>query len=489
MLFNSIEFLIFFPIVVLIYFVLPHKFRWVLLLLASYVFYASWRVKYLLLIIASTLVNYFLAKKIASERKKKKKLAYLLISIAATLGPLLVFKYADFFNESIGDLAELIDWNYTASSLNLLLPIGISFYTFQTLSYVIDVYQKKVKPEKHLGYFALYVAYFPQLVAGPIERPSNLLPQLRAEQLVDWPRIKSGLSLMLWGLFLKIVVADQAASVVNEVYGDVESYSGFSLVFATFLFTFQILGDFAGYSSIAIGAARVMGVDLSKNFDTPYLSKSISEFWSRWHITLSTWFRDYIYIPLGGSRAATWLVLINIMITFSVSGLWHGAAWTFIVWGLLHGFYIVFANISLGARKKLKQASPLAEGSMIDSIWRALVVFVLVMFSWVFFRAESLADAAYILSNLHVGLWGQLVSIDGWQAIAEMTNTQPVQIFAAVFGIVVLVLASLVERATDFYEEFSRLPVYVRWPAYYALIIIIVLFGSSNSADFIYFQF
>jgi len=335
MLFNSLDFLIFFPVIVGLYFALSPKYRWVLLLGASYYFYMCWKAEYIILIVFSTLVDYFAARQMARIQEKKKRRPFLYLSLLSNLGLLFFFKYWNFFS---GETRALLDsWNIMADvpTFQLLLPVGISFYTFQTLSYTIDVYNGKLEPEKNLGRFALYVSFFPQLVAGPIERATHLLPQLRQTFDFDYQRVVSGLQQMLWGFFKKVVIADRLAVYVNEIYASPGDENGLALLLATYFFAFQIYCDFSGYSDIAIGAARVMGYDLMENFRTPYLSKSIREFWSRWHISLSTWFRDYLYIPLGGNRVPQVRWFLNLFIVFVVSGFWHGANWTFLIWGAL----------------------------------------------------------------------------------------------------------------------------------------------------------
>ena len=333
MLFNSVEFLLFFPIVVSLYLLIKHSQRWVLLLVASYYFYMAWKPEYILLIVASTFIDYFCGRKMGSIEEKKKRRPYLYLSLLTNLGILFTFKYFDFFTDSLQGLSEYFHLPYESPALQLILPMGISFYTFQTMSYSVDIYQGKLKPEKHFGIFALFVSFFPQLVAGPIERASNLLPQFHKPFTFDRKKAVSGLQLMLWGMFKKVVVADRLAFLVNAVYDQPGEYEGFTLFLATIFFAFQIYCDFSGYSDIAIGAARILGFDLMKNFDTPYSARNVSEFWRRWHISLSTWFKDYVYIPLGGNRVVKWRWYYNLMITFLVSGLWHGANWTFVIWG------------------------------------------------------------------------------------------------------------------------------------------------------------
>ena len=333
MLFNSIHFIFFFPIVVICYFLINPKYRWSLLLAASYYFYMSWNIKYLILILTSTIITYFSGIFIANTEMPSKRKIILALSLISNLSILFFFKYFNFTIDSINGILNTFNSGIGLPNMKFLLPVGISFYTFQALSYSIDVYRDKIKPEKHFGIYALYVSFFPQLVAGPIERSGNLIPQLKKKHTFEYNRVTDGLKLMLWGYVKKVVVADRLAIVVNNVYNNVHSYEGASLVLATVFFGIQIYCDFSGYSDIAIGAAHTMGYDLTDNFKRPYYSKTISEFWRRWHISLSTWFKDYLYIPLGGSRVSILRYYFNIFITFLISGLWHGANWKFAIWG------------------------------------------------------------------------------------------------------------------------------------------------------------
>ncbi len=400
MVFNSLQFLIFYPIIVLLNFVLPMKFRWIMLLAASYYFYMSWNPSLIFLIMFTTAVSYFSAIRIEKTENKLHRKIYLVLTLIVCLGILFFFKYFDFMARSVIGLIEIFGGSSIVFSLNLILPVGISFYTFQTLSYVIDVYRGTVKVEPHFGYYALYVSFFPQLVAGPIERPENLIPQLHTENHFDWNNTISGLRIMIIGFFKKVVVADLIAVYVNNIYNSPQNAAGFSVVIATVLFAFQIYCDFSGYTDIAIGCAKVMGISLMQNFDRPYRSESIKEFWGRWHISLSSWFRDYLYIPLGGNRCGKFRHLFNIVVVFLVSGLWHGAAWTFVIWGALHGFYQVVGYLTLSTRRKLIEKIGLTQDSAIVHIWRKVFTFILVCFAWIFFRANSMSDLGILLKSL-----------------------------------------------------------------------------------------
>ncbi len=388
MLFNSSEFFLFFPLVVTTYFFLPFKFRVWFLLAASYFFYASWKIEYLILILFSTLIDYWVALKIADSKEKPKKKQWLYFSIIANLGTLFVFKYLNFFIENAVDVLEVLGLNYAAPIASFLLPIGISFYTFQSMSYSIDVYNGKMEPERNIGVFALYVSFFPQLVAGPIERANRLIPQFKKNFQFEYRRVSSGLKQMLWGFFKKLVIADNLASIVDLIYSSPEEYGGGLLLLGTYCFAFQIYCDFSGYSDIAIGTARILGFNLMENFKLPYLSKSIPEFWNRWHISLSQWFRDYVYIPLGGNRVSKTTFILNIIIVFVVSGLWHGASWTFIIWGCLHGiFYLLYRNFENVIKK-------------LPNLLGIFITFQLVVLCWIFFRANSLDDGIFILKSI-----------------------------------------------------------------------------------------
>ena len=355
MLFNSFQYPVFFTIVFIIYWNLEHKFRWPMLLIASYYFYMSWNAKYVALILFTTAVSYAAALLIERAESVRFKKAVLSVSALLCLGVLFVFKYFNFFFETLNAVFARFAIPLHVSTLNLLLPVGISFYTFQTLSYVIDVYRGNCRAERHFGIYATFVSFFPQLVAGPVERASNLLPQIKESRTFDYDQAVYGLKLMAWGYFKKLAIADVVAIYVDKAYENLASCTGFDLAAAVFFFTLQIYCDFSGYSDIAIGTAKLMGIDLMKNFDSPYFSCSVREFWRRWHISLSTWFRDYVYIPLGGSRCSKLRNYVNLLLTFLVSGLWHGANWTFVFWGGLHGVAQILENVAKSAQGGVKQ--------------------------------------------------------------------------------------------------------------------------------------
>jgi D-alanyl-lipoteichoic acid acyltransferase DltB (MBOAT superfamily) len=480
MLFNSFEFLIFFPIVVALYFALPYRWRWLLLLIASYYFYMCWKVEYALLILASTAIDYYAAKWMSRTPDRARWKKFLLLSLVSNLGTLFGFKYFTFFNENLRSLFNAFNIFYGVPVYEVLLPVGISFYTFQTLSYTIEVYKGEIAAETHFGKFALYVTFFPQLVAGPIERSQNLLPQLQnLRHDFDGDRVVNGLRLMLWGFFKKVVIADRLAPYVNLVYNNPNDFHGLQIVLATVFFAFQIFCDFSGYSDIAIGAAKIFGVNLMKNFDKPYSAQSISEFWKRWHISLSTWFKDYVYIPLGGNRTIKWRWYYNLFLTFLISGLWHGANWTFVVWGALHGFYLVFAIISQSHRDALIRLAGLHKFPSVLTTGRILCTFVLVNLGWLFFRANSLSDAAVLLKNLFV--FAPLSSLNDMIA--------PNALLLNLALIAVLEMFHYLQKDKEISFVLSSKPALVRWPAYALITMAILYLGAGGAQQFIYFQF
>ncbi len=480
MLFNSIEFLIFFPVVTLLYFLLPHKIRWFLLLISSCIFYMAFVPKYILILGITIVVDYF-AGIIISRMQGNNKRIFLIVSLITNIGMLFVFKYFNFFNENIKHLADLLNWNYPIASLSIILPIGLSFHTFQSMSYIIEVYRGKQQPEKHFGIYALYVMYYPQLVAGPIERPQNMLWQFHKEHSFDAQRVSDGLKLMAWGLFKKVVIADNLALVVNSVYGNPTSVNGFSLVIATYFFAFQIFCDFSGYTDIARGASRVMGIELMQNFKRPYFSKTISEFWRRWHISLSSWFTDYVYIPLGGNRCAKWKWFRNTMIVFLLSGLWHGANWTYVIWGGLNGFYLIFAIISKNVRGRITKWTGIDNFPNINKAIKVFCTFNLICFSWIFFRASSFTQAITIIKRIFMDF---SLKIDIGRA-----GVSRYQLALCCGVIALLLVVQLFQRNRKIINELNNRHVAFRWVIYYSALICIIIFGIFNTNSFIYFQF
>lgn len=401
MLFNSLDFLVFLPIVFLIHWIMPQKFRYMLLLVASYFFYAYWNWKLLFLILFTTLVSY--ASGLLLEKygySKKIKIGILVVATIVCLGVLLFFKYFNFLYDIVWDIIRLCSKKESTGYFSLILPVGISFYTFQTLSYVIDVFQSKIKAEKHFGYYALFVAFFPQLVAGPIERPQDLIPQLRKEKNIKGINYSSAFRIMLVGFFKKIAVADIIGISVNATFNDIASANGLMILISTVLFSFQILCDFSGYSDIAVGCAKLFGINLTENFNSPYSAKSVKEFWGKWHISLSHWLRDYIYFPLGGSRVKKWRWCLNIMIVFFISGLWHGASYNYVVWGILHGAFQIIGSLTIDLRNKALLRCKINPESRGVSVLRVGITFILVTFAWIFFRCGTLFDAFTAIAKL-----------------------------------------------------------------------------------------
>lgn len=481
---------------IILYFALPHKYRWILLLAGSYYFYMSWKAEYIILIIVSTIIDYWAGIMMGKRPEKKKRKKYLILSLISNLGILFSFKYFNFFSESVTGFLNSINIFYDSPVFNVLLPVGISFYTFQTLSYSIDIYRGKKEPEKHFGIFALYVSFFPQLVAGPIERSTRLLPQFFEKHTFDYKNFTDGLKLMLWGMFKKVVIADRLAAYVNTVYNDAGTYTGVTFIVATVFFAFQIYCDFSGYSDIAIGAAQTMGFKLMKNFDRPYYSKNISEFWKRWHISLSSWFRDYLYISLGGNRVVKWRWYYNLMITFTLSGLWHGANWTFLIWGALNGFYLITSIVSSGFRDKFNTTIGLSSRPQLHKYVKIFLTFTLTCIAWVFFRANSLGDALYILYGTAKGLWQTFISLatGDWALftyyVRETISPMAINEYLILFGaLAILEFAQLKQRNGSVREQLGYKPMAIRWLAYIGLALIIMNFGVVSETPFIYFQF
>lgn len=426
----------------------------------------------------STVIDYISGIKIYETKSRQIKKAFLLLSLFTNLGLLFAFKYFNFFSDSFRAILQQFSIQLNPLTLQVLLPVGISFYTFQTLSYTIDVYRGKLKPERHLGIFAVYVSFFPQLVAGPIERATNLLPQFYKKQVFKYKRVTDGMKLMLWGFFKKVVIADRLAIVVDTVFNNVGDYSGFSFVIAILFFAFQIYCDFSGYSDIAIGSAQIMGIKLMDNFRRPYFSRSISEFWKRWHISLSSWFKDYLYIPLGGNRVSIPRWYLNLLIVFIVSGLWHGANWTFVVWGALHGFYLIMEIFLNPVKEKISQ---IIKSKKILAAIEMFITFILVNIAWVFFRANSLSDAIYILRNIFTE-WNLNISElglgIGWLGFVY-----------ALMIIGFMEFIHIIQEHRSIRQFLSSKPILLRWSIYIFIVIMILLFGVFDNTEFIYFQF
>lgn len=488
MLFNSFEFAIFFPVVTVLFFLLPHRFRWFLLLAASCFFYMYFKPIYILILGFTIVVDYYAGILIAREQNKKKKKRLLLISIIANVGVLVVFKYYNFIAINLNETFSLFYESGHIPLLNILLPIGLSFHTFQAMSYTIEVYRGNQQPEKHFGIYALYVMFYPQLVAGPIERPQNILHQFHEVQKFSYENMRSGLILIAWGLFKKVVIADRLALFVNQVYGNPSEYTGLPLITATVFFAFQIFCDFSGYSDIAIGSAKCMGYDLMTNFERPYMATSIGGFWRRWHISLSTWFKDYVYIPLGGNRTSKGRWYLNLLIVFLLSGIWHGANWTFVIWGLLHGVYLIFENELNNRFPSIRNAN-----GFIVIFFKRVFVFALVTLAWVFFRAQYVSEAFYIIKNFFTGIPQQLAQLMNNAPFARLQilyiGQAGIEFFMAILLLLVMMTIHYMQANRRFDQWLLAKSSPVRWSFYYGMILLFVFFGIFNHSEFIYFQF
>lgn len=493
MLFNSLAFAIFMPIVFILYWAIPQKYRWIVLLIASYYSYMSWNPKYVLLILLTTAVSYICGIYVEKIESAKGKKWCIVIALVVSLGVLFFFKYFNFFSESVCSILQSIAIPMHPVTLKVILPVGISFYTFQSLSYVLDVYRGEVTPQRNFFKYALFISFFPQLVAGPIERTQNLMPQLFEDRKFDPDKASEGLRLMLVGFVKKLVIADALSRYVDLVFDNVHYYFGMTFIFAAILFTFQIYCDFSGYSDIAIGTAKLLNVDLMTNFKSPYFATSIKDFWSRWHISLSTWFRDYVYIPLGGSRVSKARHQFNLIFTMLVSGLWHGADWSFVVWGGLHGIYQAVEGAAVKRLNKNKK--PEEEGKTVSAgkarliaVVKTVWTFALVSFAWIFFRANNMSDALYVVTHLHNGMLH--LGNAFWKTMIDL-QLNYTTLFKIVAAIAVLMVYDYFNRERDLCHEFSRVKMPVRWLVYIVLVVTLVtlkLHGGTTQ-NFIYFQF
>jgi alginate O-acetyltransferase complex protein AlgI len=478
MLFNSVNFLVFLPVVFILYWFVTNKNlrnQNILLLLSSYFFYACWDWRFLFLLLFSTLLDYYTGLKMETALKQSTRKFWLVLSVGINLGFLGVFKYYDFFITSFAEGLSQLGIGFSPSTLNIILPVGISFYTFHGLSYVLDIYNRKITAEKDFINYGVFVSFFPLLVAGPIERATHLLPQIKKTRTFSYSNATKGLRQIIWGLFKKVVVADNCALFANDIFNNSADASGSTLLMGAFFFSIQIYGDFSGYSDIALGTARLFGIELLRNFAYPYFSRDIAEFWRRWHISLSTWFRDYLYIPLGGSKGGTWIKIRNTFIIFLVSGFWHGANWTFIIWGLLNAIY--FMPLLLSGKNRVN-LHIVAEGKLLPSLKEAfqiLFTFLLTILAWIFFRSATVSQALQILS--------------------EVFSSSLFSIPADVPGALLMLIAGFIAiewlgRSHQFAIEYMplRVPKFFRWSFYYLLILLIFLFGGKQQ-EFIYFQF
>ncbi len=479
MFFNSLSFAFFLPIVFLLYWFVCFKkssYQNLLLLIASYYFYSFWDYRFLFLLLFSTLLDYFSGIKIGLSTNQKNKKFWLILSIGINLGFLGVFKYYNFFAISFQELLKQVGFEVDILTLNVILPVGISFYTFHGLSYVIDIYYDRIKPETKIVDYSLFVSYFPLLVAGPIERATHLLPQLKVTRKFNYEVAVSGLKQILWGLFKKVVIADQCAVYADNIFNNSIDYSGSSLLLGGIFFAFQIYGDFSGYSDIALGTSKLFGIDLLKNFSYPYFSRNIAEFWRRWHISLSSWFRDYLYIPFGGSKVKTWKKIRNVLIIFLVSGFWHGANWTFIFWGLLNALFIL-PSILMKTNRVFTNV--VAEGRSFPSfreLFSMILTFLLSVIAWIFFRSENIADAFDYLNRMIF--------------TADLFKSSPVALNDIMPYLTLFILIEWMGRERNFaLEKFGIiLPRIVRW-CFYIFLVYKIYYFSGEEQEFIYFQF
>ncbi len=479
MLFNSAHFLVFFPMVVAAYYSIPQRFRWALLLASSCYFYMVFIPKYILILFALILIDY--AAGIAIEKSTgPRRQTLLFVSLAANVGMLGFFKYFNFLNDNLTSVLSALHLSNPAGHLDILLPIGLSFHTFQSMSYTIEVYRGNQRAERHLGIYALYVLFFPQLVAGPIERPQNLLHQFREEKAFEYDRVVDGLKLMAWGFFKKMVIADRLAVLVDHVYSAPQARNGAELALATYFFAFQIYCDFSGYSDIAIGAAQVLGIGLMNNFNRPYFSKNVAEFWKRWHISLSSWFRDYLYIPLGGNRTGRARWYFNLFLTFLVSGIWHGANWTYLLWGAIHGTYLVFSIATRSVRERVAHWARLDDFPGVRKLLGVFVTFHLVTFAWIAFRAKSIGEAWIVV--------GKIFDFGSWRMPADLGLGRR-EIALALLSIAFMEMVHLLERHRNIRHMLKEKPASIRGLVYAGMILSILFFGRFNSRSFIYFQF
>ncbi len=482
MLFNSLNFAIFLPIVFILYWFATNKslkLQNALLLVSSYFFYACWDWRFMFLLMFSTLLDYFTGLKMQDAENRKKKRFWFWLSIIVNLGFLGAFKYYNFFVESFAEAASRIGWQISPLLIKVILPVGISFYTFHGLSYVIDIYNSKIKAERNFVDYAVFVSFFPLLVAGPIERATHLLPQIKKERTFDYVKAVDGLRQILWGLLKKVVIADNCAEYANQIFNNSAEMSGSTLVLGAIFFTFQIYGDFSGYSDIALGTARLFGIELLRNFAFPYFSRDIAEFWRRWHISLSSWFKDYLYIPLGGSKGGNWMRIRNTFIIFIVSGFWHGANWTFIAWGFLNALFIMPSIIMKTNRNNMEIV---AKGRLLPTFKELLqitITFVLTVFAWIFFRANNIEHAVNYISGIFSPSFFEIPKFTGMD-----------KALTTIFLIGIFMIVEWFGREGQYAIANLKLFPYrtLRWVMYIGIIILIFWLGGSEQA-FIYFQF
>ena len=498
MLFNSIKFLIFLPIVLAIYHVMPKRLKPFWLLLASCFFYMCWNAKYIVLIFISIILTYIaglciekIKNKYSDEKKKKRKMKLCLaICLLLNLSILFFFKYYDFALSSLTKVFNTFNIQLNAPKFDFMLPIGISFYTFQALGYIIDVYRNNVKAERNFIKYALFVSFFPQLVAGPIERSKNLLSQLDKREKLNYKNLREGFFIMVWGFFLKLVIADRISIFVTKIFDNYNEFSGLYLIIAVVLFGFQIYCDFNGYSTIAKGSAKMLNIELMDNFNAPYLSRSVGEFWRRWHISLSTWFKDYLYIPLGGNRKGKFRKYLNILIVFIVSGLWHGANWTFVIWGALNGVFQIIGDIFKNIRKRVNNFLRIKEDGIFHKIIQIIITFILINFTWIFFRANSFTDAINIIRGIFTNLNPAMLL----NSSIFNLGLSEASFRILMIGLIVLVVADILKyKKINILAKILNLNYVLRCLILLVTIGFILVFGIYGSAydatQFIYFQF
>ena len=479
MLFNSIDFALFLPLVFILYWFFASKsLKWqnLLLLVASYYFYSCWDWRFLFLLLFSTVLDYYSGIQIERSTSERLRKFWFWLSIGINLGFLGVFKYFNFFSSSFADLFASFGFQINTWSLNIILPVGISFYTFHGLSYVIDVYKRRIPAEKNFVEYSVFVSYFPLLVAGSIERATHLLPQLKKERKFNYAQAVDGLRQILWGLFKKIVIADNCAEYANLIFNNSDDYAGSTLVMGAVFFTFQIYGDFSGYSDIALGTSRLFGIELLKNFSFPYFSRDIAEFWRRWHISLSSWFKDYLYIPLGGSKGGKWMQIRNTFAIFLVSGFWHGANWTFIVWGLLNAIYFLPLLLSNRNRNHIEIVAKEGYLPSIKEFFGMAITFTLTVFAWIFFRANTLTHAIGYIESIFT------------KQLFRLPEVRPTHVIVLIF---VFMSVEWLGRKDDYAIKKMFLDGHriIRWGFYMLILILIFVFSSTKEQQFIYFQF
>lgn len=505
MLFNTIQFVIFFCCIFFLYYRTPKQHRYLILLFSSYYFYSCWKLEALYLIMGSTLIDFYLGRKLEEAEEQTQRKKYLYLSVGSNFLVLFIFKYFEFFSPAFKSIFEYWNLNYPLNNVEIFLPLAISFYTLQKISYCVDVYYKKIPAEKHLGHFALFVAFWPQLVAGPIERAGNIIPQLKKHHEFDYQRVTDGLRLMLWGFFKKIVIADRLAAIVNLGYSNTETTPGIILLVSTYFFAFQIYCDFSGYTDIARGSAKIFGIDLMENFRLPYYARTLSEYWKRWHISLSTWFKDYVYIPLGGNRVSKPRWYFNIFMVFFLSGVWHGANWNFLAWGALHGIMMVFAVFTMKERTRLASFFKIDKNPAFLNCWKIFWTFHLLLLGRVFFRATTISDAFNILKSFVFKIPQELSHLFNSFVLGTANATNLFSNFSLVdtgvnkrdfvIGALLILLLETIhflsrKDTLAIEERIGSFNKFFRRTAYYAALVLIFALGTYGTQEqFIYFHF